>query len=142
MAGLSDVKPGDEVLCCGRDNFRQVVKVTRLTSCRIVVGKDYYYRESGFKVGGIGQCLSRAAPAEIAAVKEAARKVQAEWEAQRRTREEKARDPHYQLVQRFKNGDFEPYEKLTLEQLRQIAKWLDETKVNSALDALAQAKGG
>lgn len=37
-------------------------------------------------------------------------------------------DPHYQLVKRLRNADFEPYHKLSLEQLQQIAAWLDEAK--------------
>jgi hypothetical protein len=59
--------------------------------------------------------------AYLAAEKARLDKLKAERRAQ-------AADPHYQLVKRLRNADFEPWDQLSLEQLQEIAAWLDEVK--------------
>lgn len=51
-------------------------------------------------------------------------------EQERQAAAEKARraDPKFPLYSRLKNGDFEPFENLSLEQLQTIAAWLEAVK--------------
>ena len=54
-------------------------------------------------------------------------KRQEQRDRQERIAAEQA-DPKYQLVQRARGGDWEPWDKLTLEQLQTIVGWLDAAR--------------
>jgi hypothetical protein len=69
-----------------------------------------------------------APPAADDELREAQQSIDDEINRNRRHRQEQRQreaDPHYQLVDRLKNGDTEPWGKLTLDQLKTIAGWLD-----------------
>lgn len=51
----------------------------------------------------------------------------------RQERAAREADPRHKMIYRLTNGDFEPWEKLTLEQLTTICGWLDAARATEQL---------
>jgi hypothetical protein len=98
----------------------ECVRTTKtLAVCQRISGVRGY-KEYRLPVG-----YNAADETELAA---AYQEINNEIERNRRHRERERQlesDPHHQLVNRFKNGDLEPWDKLALDQLKTIAGWLD-----------------
>ena len=111
----------------GRRFPRAIYEVIRETETLVIVGRNGKEMDRLKKPRHGGE-FTYATPQEI-------KKAEAFLAKQEQDRKDHAAkqkaleaDPHYQLVKRLRNADFEPYDKLSLEKLQQIAAWLDEAR--------------
>lgn len=127
MSTLKDLKAGDKVILTKRSGEREIREVRAVEGNLIDVALLYrvpynFDRETGEVFRGGGERIVCATAADLYEVeRENAERKRLAKEAEAR----RLADPKPPLVSRFKFGDFEPWEKLSLEQLEQIRVWLD-----------------
>ena len=121
-------KQGDKVILTkrgGRREVRTVLTADTLVNIREPRSRiNYHFNQDGTAFGGSSESIAPATPETIAEVQEENR-LHADRERSEARRV--AADPRTALVSRF-NGGWEPFDKLTLEQLNTIAGWLDAVR--------------
>jgi hypothetical protein len=125
MKDLCDIQPGEQVILTTLSGRHEVRVVRSHVQGLIDIGQgkaDYNFRANTGKAVRGSALIEVATPELIRVVR---REHQARDQAAKREKASRDADPRTLFVQRFKTGDFEPWEKLTLEQLQQIAAWLD-----------------
>lgn len=132
IADQCTVKVGDKVILShhrrspdGKEVLipRSIVTITKVTKTRLVYGPrphDWL---------GRGPIYSPATPEELEAAQRYFADQRAKGEAAERERLERESTPLYKLTSKissFNCGDREPWEKIPMERLEQIAKWIEE----------------
>lgn len=126
---VADLKPGDPV-AIGCDIGGYILsQVAKVTPTQIAAGRHRFDRETGRQIGGgRKEYLYVITPEIEQKVAEAANRKARLEASHRKTQEEMKADPRWPLLNRFRNGDFEPWGRLSLEQLEAIAAILDSVK--------------
>lgn len=127
--GLSSLKAGDKVIrVIGKMRLIRTVRSAEGSLIDIGTGNACYHfdADTGYFHGRRGpdksERIELATPELVAEVE----RENAEKERQRSEAVAKEQaDPRTPYIRRFRNGDFEPWDKLTLEQLQQVSKWLE-----------------
>ena len=125
-----------KVIIRGKHNeLIDVAPVVRETKTLVIAGRngqEKYRLKKPFVAPGVRGDYFYPTDRQIAkAEKELADKQAKQRGMQKSREEEEARakaDPRYELLQRFRNTDFEPWDKLTLKQLQTIAGIFDSVK--------------
>ncbi len=136
---IEALTPGDLVAVSTQVGYQRGV-VEKLTPSQVVVRRKgftlRYYRSSGREVGKTTHIhpLTFQIEEEIRS-KEVTKEQQEERD--RKQEADKRADPRYDLLQRFKTTDWEPWSSCTLEELQAIASILDKAKERSHEDQQA-----